>query len=33
MPGWKDRMTPADGTDLAKYLISLYPKNAEDKWR
>jgi mono/diheme cytochrome c family protein len=33
MPGWKDRMTRADATDLAKYLISLYPKKDEDKWR
>ncbi|MBZ5557477.1 MAG: cytochrome c [Acidobacteriia bacterium] len=34
MPGWKDRMTRAEATDLARYLISLYPKKAaEDKWR
>lgn len=34
MPGWRDRMTRADATDIAKYLISLYPKQAsEDKWR
>ena len=34
MPGWKDRMTRAEATDVARYLISLYPKKAvEDKWR
>jgi mono/diheme cytochrome c family protein len=34
MPGWRDRMTRADATDLAKYLISLYPKKADaDRWR
>lgn len=33
MPGWRDRMTRADATDLTRYLISLYPKKTEDKWR
>lgn len=33
MPGWKDRLTRAEATDLAKYLISLYPKKAADSWR
>lgn len=34
MPGWKDRMTRAEATDLARYLISLYPKDAkQDSWR
>lgn len=34
MPGWRDRMTRAEATDLAKYLISLYPKEASaDRWR
>jgi mono/diheme cytochrome c family protein len=34
MPGWKDRMTRAEATDLVKYLVSLYPKKAdEDKWK
>jgi mono/diheme cytochrome c family protein len=34
MPGWKDRMTRAEATDLAKYLVSLYPKDAaKDSWR
>lgn len=34
MPGWRDRMTRAEASDLARYLISLYPKKAgEDRWR
>ncbi len=34
MPGWRDRMSRAEATDLARYLVSLYPKKAaEDKWR
>ena len=34
MPGWRDRMTRAEATDLARYLESLYPKKAqEDSWR
>jgi mono/diheme cytochrome c family protein len=33
MPGWRDRMTRAEATDLTKYLFSLYPKKTEDKWR
>lgn len=33
MPGGRDRMTRADATDLARYLVSLYPKSAEEKWR
>jgi len=34
MPGWRDRMTRAEATDLARHLISLYPKTAgAGKWR
>jgi mono/diheme cytochrome c family protein len=34
MPGWKDRMSRAEATDLVKYLVSLYPKKTdEEKWR
>lgn len=34
MPGWRDRMTRAEATDLTRYLVSLYPKTADaDKWR
>jgi mono/diheme cytochrome c family protein len=33
MPGWRDRMTRAEAPDLTRYLISLYPKKTEDKWR
>jgi mono/diheme cytochrome c family protein len=34
MPGWRGRMTREEATDLARYLMSLYPKEAsEDKWR
>jgi mono/diheme cytochrome c family protein len=34
MPGWKDRMTRAEATDLARYLISIYPKEkSADSWR
>lgn len=33
MPGWRDRMTRGEASDLTKYLFSLYPKNAGDKWR
>jgi mono/diheme cytochrome c family protein len=33
MPGWRDRMTRAEATDITRYLFSLYPKTAEDSWR
>jgi len=34
MPGWRDRMTRPEAADIAKYLISLYPKKAAtDSWR
>jgi mono/diheme cytochrome c family protein len=33
MPGWRGQMTPQELDDLAQYLISLYPKSAEQKWR
>jgi len=33
MPGWRDRMTRAEASDLTKYLFSLYPKTSGDKWR
>jgi mono/diheme cytochrome c family protein len=33
MPGWRGQMTPQEVDDLAQYLISLYPKSAEEKWR
>lgn len=33
MPGWSGEMTRADVDDLVRYLISLYPKDAEAKWR
>lgn len=33
MPGWRGQMTPQELDDLAQYLISLYPKSAELKWR
>jgi mono/diheme cytochrome c family protein len=34
MPGWRDRMTRGEATDLAKYLESLYPKKAgADRWK
>ncbi len=33
MPGWKGRMTDKEVTDLVTYLVSLYPKSADDTWR
>ena len=33
MPGWGDRMSGQDIDDLVEYLLSLYPKTAEEKWR
>jgi mono/diheme cytochrome c family protein len=33
MPGWRGQMTQQELDDLAQYLISLYPKSAEQKWR
>jgi mono/diheme cytochrome c family protein len=33
MPGWAGQMTAGEVTDLVQYLLSLYPKSAEDKWR
>lgn len=33
MPGWRGQMTPQELDDLAQYLIGLYPKSAEQKWR
>lgn len=33
MPGWSGQMPPQDLDDLVRYLISLYPKDAEAKWR
>jgi mono/diheme cytochrome c family protein len=33
MPGWRGQMTPQEVDDLAQYLMGLYPKAAEQKWR
>ncbi len=33
MPGWSGQMTSQEVDDLAQYLVSLYPKAAEQKWR
>lgn len=33
MPGWKGQMTPQELDELVRYLMSLYPKSAEQKWR
>lgn len=33
MPGWSGAMSQAEVGDLVRYLISLYPKDAETKWR
>lgn len=33
MPGWKGQMAPQELDDLVRYLMSLYPKSAEEKWR
>ena len=33
MPGWHDRMSRPEVDDLVQYLMSLYPKEAAEKWR
>jgi mono/diheme cytochrome c family protein len=33
MPGWSDRMTEPEVADLVAYLMGLYPKSEEQKWR
>lgn len=33
MPGWQDRMTGQDAEDVVRYLMSLNPKSAGEKWR
>ena len=33
MPGWAGQMTDGEVTDLVQYLVGLYPKSADDKWR
>lgn len=33
MPGWSGDMTRPDLDNLVRYLISLYPKDAGEKWR
>lgn len=33
MPGWRGRMTDEQAGDLVRYLTSLYPKSAGEKWR
>jgi mono/diheme cytochrome c family protein len=33
MPGWKGQMSDQEADDLVRYLMSLYPKSAEEKWR
>ncbi len=33
MPGWGDRMTGAEASDLVAYLLSLYPEKAGTTWR
>ena len=33
MPGWARQMTDGEVADLVQYLVSLYPKSADDKWR
>jgi hypothetical protein len=33
MPGWSGAMPPNELDDLVRYLISLYPKDAGNKWR
>lgn len=32
MPGWRGRMTDQEVGDLVRYLMSLYPKSATQKW-
>jgi mono/diheme cytochrome c family protein len=33
MPGWAGQMSNEELDDLVQYLIGLYPKSAEEKWR
>ena len=33
MPGWAGQMSNEEIDDLVQYLIGLYPKSAEEKWR
>lgn len=33
MPGWRGQMSDDEVNDLVSYLMSLYPKSAEEKWR
>jgi len=33
MPGWRGQMTGQELDDLVQYLVSLYPKSAQEKWR
>lgn len=33
MPGWGGQMSDQEADDLARYLMSLLPKSAEEKWR
>jgi mono/diheme cytochrome c family protein len=33
MPGWAGQMSDAEASDLVEFLLSLYPKSAEEKWR
>lgn len=32
MPGWAGQMTDREVDDLVQYLMSLYPRSAEEKW-
>lgn len=32
MPGWAGQMSDREVGDLVEYLMSLYPKSAEEKW-
>lgn len=33
MPGWARQMSDEDASDLVQYLMSIYPKSAEESWR
>lgn len=33
MPGWRGHLTAQEVDDLVEYLVSLYPKSEEEKWR
>lgn len=33
MPGWRERMSEREVSDLVEYLFSLYPESEETKWR